>query len=94
MTELGFGRLRDLGGLPDLLRHLAGEEGLHRAFRDQNVPLELLDVPDALVPMRDIVALYQRASEIACLRSFGLQATREFEIVDHGLTGQYIMQAC
>ncbi len=93
MTEIGYGRLRDLGGLPDLLISLAGEEGLNRAFRDQDVPVELLAEPDATVPMRDLVALYQRAAEISVMRSFGLQASKEFDADGHGPVGRYILQA-
>lgn len=93
MAEIEFGRLRDLGGLPDLVHSLAGEEALHRAFRDQGLPIALLDAPDAPVPMRDIVALYHRAAEITGMRSFGLQASRDIDASQHGVMGLYLTQA-
>lgn len=93
MQEIGYGRLRDIGGLPELLQSLAGDEGLARAFRDQDLPLALLEAPDATVPMRDIMALYHRASEITGRRSFGLEASRDIDMSQHGDMGRYIMQA-
>ncbi|MBE9558507.1 MAG: AraC family transcriptional regulator ligand-binding domain-containing protein [Proteobacteria bacterium] len=92
MTEIGYSRMRDLGCLPDLLKSLAGKEGVNRVFRDQGLPIGLLGTPDVAVPMRDLVALYQRAAEITGVRSFGLQATKDFDPEQHGLAGRYIMQ--
>ena len=77
MTEIGYGRLRDLGGLPDLMSSLAGEEGLNRAFRDQGLPIALLATPDTPVPMRDIIGLYRHAAEITGTRSIGLNANSD-----------------
>ena len=91
--ETTFGRLRDIGGLPDVLKSLAGEEGLNRAFRDQGLPITLLDTPDVAVPMRDIVSLYHRAATITGIRSFGLSANSELDVGQHGLMGEYVMQA-
>lgn len=93
MDAIGYGRMRDLGGLPDLLQSLAGDAGLARAFRDQDLPLALLTAPDATVPMRDILALYHRASEITGRRSFGLEASADVDISQHGEMGSYITQA-
>ena len=88
-----FGRVADLGGLPDLLRSKAGQEGLDRAFHNQGMPVELLDTPNAVVPMRDLIALYQRAAEIAGMRSFGLEASKRIDVAGLGPAGQYVMQA-
>lgn len=93
MTEIGYGRLRDLGGLPDLLSSLAGEEGLNRAFRDQGLPIALLATPDTPVPMPDLIGLYHRAAEITGTRSFGLNASSDIEVNQHGLIGEYVTQA-
>ena len=93
MADVFYGRLRDLGGLPELLAHLAGQEGLERAFRDQDMPIELLSNPDAPVPMRDLVGLYHRASIVSAMRSFGLQASQEIDFEKHGLAAEYVMQA-
>lgn len=93
MSELSYGRMRDLGGLPELLRAMAGDEGVADAFNGQDLPLTLLDSPDALVPMRDLIALYQRASEITAIRSFGLEASSNASVEDRGIFGAYIAQA-
>ena len=93
MKDLTFGRLRDLGGLPDLTLHLAGEEGLGRAFCDQGLPTALLQSPDAPVPMRDLVGLYQRTADVVCIRSLGLDASRDIRFEEHGPVAEYILQA-
>ena len=93
MTDLAFGRLRDLGGLPDLLRDLAGEEGLSRVFREQGLPVTLLDAPDAPVLMRDLVGLYQSAADVVGVRSLGLGASHDIRFEEHGPVAEYILQA-
>ena len=93
MTALAFGRIRDLGGLPDLVLHLAGKEGLSRAFRDQGLPITLLECPDAPVPMRHLVGLYQRAANVVGVRSLGLDASRDIRFEEHGPVAEYILQA-
>ncbi len=90
---VSYGRLRDLGGLPDMVVALSGPEGLARMFREQQLPLGLLDSPDTPVPMRDLVALYQRAAEICGIRSFGLEASIDVDVADHGLVARYVLQA-
>lgn len=93
MADLTFGRMRDVGGLPELVRSLAGEEGLDRLFRDQGLPTSLLDDPDAPVLMRDLIALYQRAADIIGIRSFGLEASRGIKFEQHGPVAHYVLQA-
>ncbi|MGI9491722.1 MAG: AraC family transcriptional regulator ligand-binding domain-containing protein [Geminicoccaceae bacterium] len=93
MTNLDFGRLRDLGGLPDLLRDLAGDEGLSRVFRDQGLPVTLLDAPDTPVLMRDLVGLYQSGADVVGVRSLGLDASRGIKFEEHGPVAEYILQA-
>jgi len=72
---------------------LAGDEELSRAFRDQGLPTALLATPDAAVRMRDLIGLYRCAAEITGVRSFGLQASTGVRVEQHGLFGQYLMQA-
>ena len=93
MTDLAFGRVRDLGGLPDLVLHLGGKEGLSRAFRDQGLPITLLECPDAPIPMRDLVGLYQRAANVVGIRSLGLEASRDVNFEEHGPVAEYASQA-
>lgn len=93
MSEIVYGRIRDLGGLPELLRSKAGCEGVADAFKGQELPLTLLDIPDAPVPMRDLIGLYHRAATITGIRSFGLEASHNSAIADRGLFGAYISQA-
>ena len=76
-----------------MVESLAGAEGLVRMFCDQELPIELLESPDTPAPMRDIVGLYQRAAEICSLRSLGLQASADIDVAQHGLMGQYVLQA-
>lgn len=93
MTKIGFGRIRDVGDLPDLLRQMAGEEGLERVFHDQDMPLSILETPDAVVPMRDLISLYGRAARITGVRSFGLVASSGLTAEDYGFACLYALQA-
>jgi AraC-like DNA-binding protein len=93
MIDRSYGRIRDVAALPELLVRYAGTEGLERAFARQSISTDLLDMPDAVLPMRDIVALYRNAAEISAIRSFGLHAARDLDITEFGVTGRFIMQA-
>jgi AraC-like DNA-binding protein len=93
VAQLHYGRIRQLGGLPHFVRSLAGEQGLNRVFRDQNLPVALLDTPDAAVPVRDILGLYHRAAQVTGIRRIGLDSSKGFDAAHHGLTGRYVMQA-
>ena len=66
---------------------------LPRFLKVKDLPLKLLDYPDALVPMRDLIALYHRASEVTALRSFGLEASRDLSVGDFGAFGTYVSSA-
>lgn len=91
--DLTYGRIRDLGGLPEALRSIAGDAGVAQVFKHRDIPVKLLDSPDTLVPMRDLVAIYHRASEVTANQSFGLEASRLTTIANRGLFGAYIAQA-
>jgi AraC-like DNA-binding protein len=93
MIDRSYGRIRDVAALPELLVEYAGTEGLERAFARQSIPVDLLDTPDAVLAIRDIVALYRNAAEISAIRSFGLQAARDLDITEFGAMGGFIMQA-
>jgi AraC-like DNA-binding protein len=93
MMDIGYGRIRDLGGLPDLLCEMAGQEGLKRVFDDQDISLSILKTPDALVPMRDLISLYSSAARITGKRSFGLVASSGLKAEEFGLAAQYAIQA-
>lgn len=93
MTAPSFGRIRDLNGLPELIVHLAGDDGLENAFARQSLPLELLDTPEAIIPMRDLIALYRNAAEVCGMRSFGLAAAVGIEFENYGAWGNFIVQA-
>ena len=93
MMDISYGRIRDVGGLPDLLREMAGKEGLERVFHDQDMPVSILETPDAVVPIRDLILLYNRAARIAGVRSFGLVASSGLTPGDYGLACLYAIQA-
>ncbi|MGI9511568.1 MAG: AraC family transcriptional regulator ligand-binding domain-containing protein [Anderseniella sp.] len=93
MTEFGYGRIRDLGGMPDLLREMAGQKGLGRVFHDQDMSISILETPDAVVPMRDLICLYDNAARITSARSFGLVASSGLTAEDYGLACLYAIQA-
>ncbi len=91
--DVNFGRISDLNGLPELIVHHAGDEGLFEAFARQSLPLELLDTPEALIPMRDLIALYRNAADVSAIRSFGLDAAQDLDISTYPIIGPFILQA-
>ncbi len=93
MTDISYGRIRDMGGLPDVLREMVGEAGLERVLSDQHMPLSILKMPDAVVLMRDLISLYYRAALVTGMRSFGLVASDGLAAEDYGLVCLYSMQA-
>lgn len=90
--ETGFGRVRDLAGLPELIEESAGYGALERVFEDQEVPLSLCQSPDAAISIRDIIGLYKRAGEICGIRSIGLVASEGINVATHGIGGAYTSQ--
>lgn len=90
--ETGYGRVRDLAGLPELIEELEGSRGLERVFADQEVPLSICHTPDAPISIRDLIGLYKRAGEICGVRSIGLVACDGINVAQHGLGGAYSCQ--
>ncbi len=93
MDQVTYGRIRDLNGLPELLVRKAGHEGLRTALDRHSLSMSVLDCPDAIIPMKDIIGLYRTASEVTSIRSFGLKARESTAITEFGLNGDFMMQA-
>ncbi len=90
---MSYGRVSDLSGLPDVILSHAGEEGLERALSRQSLSPEILEHPDAVIPMKDLIALYRNASEICAIRSIGLDAVQGLRPCDYGPMGSFVGQA-
>ena len=93
MADVSYGRVSDLSGLPDVILSHAGEEGLERALSRQSLSPEILEHPDAVIPMKDLIALYRNASEICAIRSIGLDAVQGLRPCDYGPMGSFVGQA-
>ncbi len=90
---MSYGRISDLNGLPELIVQKAGEDALRWVLDQQSIPFELLEEPDAIILMKDMLALYRSAGEVTGLRSFGLEAGQGLDISDYGAMGNFVLQA-
>ena len=91
--NVSYGRISDLNGLPELIVQKAGQDALRWVLDQQSIPVELLEEPDAIILMKDMIALYRSAGEVTGLRSFGLKAGQGLNISDYGAMGNFILQA-
>lgn len=91
--DLGYGRVSDLNGLPELIVQQGGTDALHYVLGLQSIPLDLLAKPNSILQMRDIIALYQGAAEVTSIRSFGLDAARGLDLRNYDAMGNYLIQA-
>src|SRR6056297_2777226 len=82
-----------IGPLPRNLEQVAGPVAVERAFREAGLPMEVLETPRATIPMKSMIALYERAGAIAGDPLFGLRAGLGIDIRDYGLITAYALQA-
>ena len=85
--DVGFGRVSDLNGLPELIVQKAGKDALYTILGQQSIPIELLEQPDAILLMKDLISLYRGAAEVTAVRSFGLDAARGLDLRDYASMG-------
>ena len=93
MVNACYGRVSDLIGLPELIVHTAGEDALRYALAKQSIPVDILTLHNAIIPIKDIIAVYRNAAEVSAIRSFGLEAAKDNDINDYGTIGRFVMQA-
>ncbi len=89
----GYGRVRDLLMLAELIVEHAGDDGLEHVLDQRGIPKPLLDEPDAVVPMRDIIGLYRDAAIVLGHRSFGLHSAKGLDMAEYGAMGEFVMSA-
>jgi AraC-like DNA-binding protein len=71
-------RARALMGFADLVRSRGGD--IAPLFRYARLKLEVLDQPDATVPLRSVAHLFERAARALDMPDFGLQLSRYQDI--------------
>ena len=67
---------RGIGPLPALVDEMEGHRATQRLFVDVGLPLALIEEPGVMMPLRDLVALYERAARVTGNPLFGLDAGR------------------
>ncbi len=93
MAVRAYTRVSDLGALPSLVTQAAGARVLARICHDQDVPIAILDHPDAMLLYRDWLGLFQRGALVTGERCIGLRIGSGLGISDLGLFGQYVASA-
>jgi AraC-like DNA-binding protein len=83
----------DLSTLSSIVRKSAGEAVLEKIFREQNVPITVLDQPDSHILFRDRMGLYHRASLETGEISIGLLVGEEITLEKYGVFGRYLLSA-
>ena len=91
IMKVSYGRISDLNGLPELIVQNAGADALRWALDQQSIPVKLLEQPDAVLLLKDIIALYRSAAEVSGIRSFGLEVARGLDLSDYGAMGNFIL---
>lgn len=93
MTVPGFTTASDFVSLPDIVEKEAGPATLQRIFADQGVPFSVLKTPEALLPYRDVMGIYHRASLVMGGSSTGLAAGTDISLTQYGLFGRYLLSS-
>ena len=93
MSVHAYTRANVLGALPELVSQSAGPEAVGQIFRDQQVPLALLDRPSTPLLHRDFIGLHARASRVAGERCLGLRSGDALGIGGLGDFGRYVGSA-
>lgn len=86
-------RASALRSLPRLLEQRAGERTLQRLLAAEGVPLQIADHPDAMIPVRAVTALYERAAQALGDRTFGLELGQAAALSDYGFYMDYCVTA-
>ena len=81
--------VQGLGPLPRLVREQAGEMALERLFAAVDLPLGLLDRPEARLPLIDMATVFERAAALLGDPLLGLRVGRAMRPEDYGVWARW-----
>ncbi|QGM96620.1 AraC family transcriptional regulator [Methylocystis parvus] len=91
MRRSGYTRASTLGPIADVVTANGGS--IDRVFRRADLPVKLLDSPDALLPLRDHFRLLATASRELRDEAFAARLGRQTSIAGLGVYGKWVLQA-
>jgi len=91
MRRTGFTRASTLGPIAEVVTVMGGS--IDRVFRRADLPLGLLNSPDALVPLREHFRLLIIASRAIGDELFSARLGRQITIANLGVFGRWVTQA-
>ncbi|MGR3662380.1 MAG: AraC family transcriptional regulator ligand-binding domain-containing protein [Paracoccaceae bacterium] len=77
-----------LGPLPTLLEQRVSGRALHRVFRRENVPMEVLENREIRMPLVSMMGLFEKSAREAGSRTFGLSVGND---MSHGSFGMWLV---
>jgi AraC-like DNA-binding protein len=81
--------VQGFGPLPRMVRAQAGDAALEQLLAAFEIPLSLLDRPQARLPLADMVAIFDRAGEMLGDPLLGLAVGRGMQPEDYGVWVRY-----
>jgi AraC-like DNA-binding protein len=91
MRRTGYTRASTLGPIADVVSATGGS--IERVFRRAELPIRLLESPDALLPLRDHFRLLATASRELRDEAFAARLGRQTSIAGLGVYGKWVTQA-
>ncbi len=88
---LGLTKVRSMGPVADAVERAGGN--LARVFRHADLPLQLIDQPDQLIPLRDQLCLVEHAAREIGDPALSARLSLECGIAGLGLYGQRVLSA-
>jgi AraC-like DNA-binding protein len=85
--------VQGFGPLPRIVRERAGEMALERMLGAVDLPLTILDRPNARLPLRDMAAVFERAASLLDDPLLGLEVGRAMQPEDYGVWVRYAAAA-
>ena len=93
MSSVAMTRASDLCAVISILERQEGRHAVGGALTNQGLPVSAANDPDAFVPQRAVVGLYEAVARILGMENIGAFAAREIGFADLGFCGRYAVQA-
>lgn len=92
MIALNFTRVPTLSPIVGHVREQIGRSALEQCFLAQGVPVDVIERPGAVLPMRDLFGLFEHFARASGDQAFGLAAGQVIDPARFGVLVEYAMQ--
>ena len=93
MSKTAFTTASGFGPLPRLLGEMGGSTALRKVFHETGLPLDIIENRATHLPMRDMIALFSRATRHLGDVDFGLHVGAHMSAFDFGAWMRYVVAA-